>query len=167
MTALAARTPRWKVIGSAALAALFVAMLGGLTTDIGGWYYALKKPSWQPPDWAFGPAWTLIFALTALSGVYAWEAARDRATREWLIALYAMNAFLNVLWSLLFFRLHRPDWALYEVGFLWLSVLLLIVVTRRLSGRSAALLLPYLAWVAFAAFLNYTVVQLNAPFGAG
>ena len=95
----------------------------------------------------------------------AWRQAPDRTSREWLLVLFAMNGFLNVFWSLLYFRLHRPDWALYEVGFLWLSVLLLIVVLGRYSRRAAWLLVPYLAWVAFAAALNFESVRLNGPFG--
>ena len=78
---------------------------------------------------------------------------------------FAANAFFNVLWSLLFFRFHRPDWALAEVSLLWLSILALIVVLGRLSRASGWLMAPYLAWVSFAAFLNLTVVRLNAPFG--
>lgn len=155
---------RWKPVLLAALAAVAVAGLGGLMTDIGPWYQGLVKPSWQPPDWLFGPVWTTIFALSALAGVRAWEDAPDRASREWMLALFALNGFLNVLWSLLFFRLRRPDWALMEVGLLWLSVLALIVVLSRYSPRAGWLLAPYLAWVAFAAVLNYAVVQINAPF---
>jgi benzodiazapine receptor len=149
----------------AALAAMAVAGLGALMTDLGPWYRSLVQPSFQPPDWAFGPAWTTIFALAAVAGVTAWREAPDRASREWLLALFALNGFLNVLWSLLYFRLHRPDWALYEVAFLWLSVLVLIVVLGRYSRRAAWLLVPYLAWVAFAAALNLASVQLNGPFG--
>jgi translocator protein len=78
-----------------------------------------------------------------------------------------LNAFVNVLWSLLFFRLQRPDWALAEVGFLWASIVLLIVVFSRWSRAAGWLLVPYLLWVSFASFLNWTIVQLNAPFGAG
>ncbi len=149
----------------AALAAFGVASVGALMTDLGPWYRSLIQPSFQPPDWAFGPAWTTIFALAAIAGVTAWRQAPDRASREWLLVLFAMNGFLNVFWSLLYFRLHRPDWALYEVGFLWLSVLLLIVVLGRYSRRAAWLLVPYLAWVAFAAALNFESVRLNGPFG--
>ena len=151
-----------------ALAAAFVvAGLGGLMTDLGPWYRALQQPAWQPPDWAFGPAWTTIFALAALAGARAWQRAPDRASREWMLGLFALNAFLNVFWSLLYFRLKRPDWALYEVGFLWLSVLLLIVVLRPYARTAAWLLVPYFLWVTFAGALNYASVQLNRPFGAG
>jgi benzodiazapine receptor len=144
--------------------ALFVAFLGGSMTDLGPWYQALETPAWKPPDWLFGPAWTLIFALAALSAATAWRQAPDRSSREWLIALFALNGFLNVLWSLLFFRLRRPDWAMFEVIFLWLSILVLIVVLAGYSKNASRLLYAYLAWVSFAALLNWSVVQLNPAF---
>jgi len=144
--------------------ALFVAFLGGSMTDLGPWYQALETPAWKPPDWLFGPAWTLIFALAALSAATAWRQAPDRSSREWLIALFALNGFLNVLWSLLFFRLQWPDWALFEVIFLWLSILVLIVVLAGYSKNASRLLYAYLAWVSFAALLNWSVVQLNPAF---
>jgi benzodiazapine receptor len=155
----------WRPIAIAAAAALAVALLGGLMTDIGPWYRSLQKPSWQPPDWAFGPAWTVIYALAAISGVIAWRDANSQQQRETMLMLFALNAFLNVLWSLLFFRLRRPDWALFEVGLLWLSVLLLIVVLGRYSRTAALLLVPYLLWVSFASTLNWATARLNGPFG--
>lgn len=154
----------WQPVAFAAGAAIAVAGLGGLMTDIGPWYLGLKQPAWKPPDWAFGPAWTVIFALAAASGVAAWRSAPGQASREWLLALFALNGFLNVLWSLLYFRLRRPDWALLEVGLLWLSVLLLMVVTARYSRKASLLLAPYLLWIAFAAALNAATVRLNGPF---
>ena len=157
---------RWKPVAVAIGAALAVAILGGLATDIGTWYRALVKPAWQPPDWLFGPVWTAIYALVVIAGVRAWRSAGSTAQREWLIVLFASNGFVNVLWSLLFFRLQRPDWALTEVGVLWSSVLALTIVVWRRDRTGGVLLLPYLAWVSFAAFLNLTIVELNAPFGA-
>jgi len=152
-------------IAVAAGSAILVASVGATMTDIGPWYQGLAKPSWQPPDWLFGPAWTLIFALAALSAATAWRDAPDQASREWMVGLFAINGVLNILWSALFFRLRRPDWALVEVAFLWLSVLALILLLRRDSRLAAWLLSPYLAWVTFAAVLNLAVVRLNAPFG--
>ena len=157
---------RWKPVASAAAGAIGVGVLGAMTTDIGPWYQALKVPAWKPPDILFGPAWTTIFALAAISGVIAWRRAETRSQRDWIPVLFAVNAFLNVLWSLLFFRLHRPDWALAEVGFLWLSILVLILVLGRIARPSGWLLAPYLAWVTFATALNLAVVRLNAPFGS-
>jgi tryptophan-rich sensory protein len=166
---------RGRAIAVAAAAALGVAGLGALTTDLGPWYAALKEPAWKPPDLLFGPAWTLIFACAAAAGVTAWSRRRttlrhrdslaDRRDREWLLVAFALNATLNLVWSLLFFRLHRPDWAFLEVLALWLSIVLLIVLAGRRSPFAAWLLAPYLAWVSFAALLNHAVVRLNAPFG--
>jgi tryptophan-rich sensory protein len=158
---------RWKPVVAAALSASAVAALGALTTELGPWYYALRKPGWQPPDWLFGPAWTLIFALAALAGVLYCRERVNRNDRLQIIAAFALNAFLNTLWSLLFFRLKRPDWALDEVGLLWLSIVLLIVLIARGSRPAAWLLVPYIAWVSFAALLNWKIVQLNAPFVTG
>jgi translocator protein len=155
------RRPTWWPVLIAFLAAAMVAGLGASVTEIGPWYHGLNKPSWQPPDWLFGPAWTLIFACAALSASTAWMAARSRIDREWIVGLFCLNGFLNVLWSLLFFRLHLIGWAGLEVVALWLSILALILLTRRYSTTASLLLLPYLAWVAFAAVLNWTVISLN------
>lgn len=151
----------WRPVLAAALLAAIVAALGASATDLGLWYQGLRKPAWQPPDWLFGPAWTLIFALTALSGAIAWEHAPNRGRRTRLLGYFALNALLNILWTEFFFHLQRPTWALVEVVFLWLSILLLVVVTAPLSRAASLLLLPYLAWVSFAGILNLAVVRLN------
>ncbi len=133
-------------------------------TVLGPWYYGLRQPAWNPPDWLFAPAWTLIFALTALAGVTGWRATTDRRQRTWIVSLFALNALFNVLWSALFFRLQRPDLALIDVALLWLSILALIVVLFRSSRLAGGLLFPYIGWVTFAATLNYSIVQLNPSF---
>jgi tryptophan-rich sensory protein len=156
---------RTRAILVAAASALLVAVIGGTLTDLGPWYRVLHKPSWQPPDAAFGVIWTAIFALSAAAGVIGWRRAPSRGMREWMIGLFALNGFLNILWSLLFFRLHRPDWGLMEVGDLWLSIALLMVFLARLSWVASSLMAPYLVWVTLAAVLNYEVVRLNGPFG--
>lgn len=150
----------------AALCAFALAGAGGLLTEIGPWYRNLRKPSWQPPDWAFGPAWTVILGLAAWSGVLAWDAAPDTAGRVRVAVLFGANALFHLLWSPLFFKFRRPDWALIEVVFLWLSLVALIVGLWPLSHLASWLIVPYLLWVSFAAWLNLAVVRLNAPFGA-
>lgn len=152
-------------VAVATVAALCVAALGATITDLGPWYQALEKPAWNPPDIVFPMGWTLIYALITIAGVNAWRAAPTAAQSEWVISLFALNGFLNILWSLLFFRLQRPDWAFVEVIVLWLSILALILYCGRFSRSAALLLGPYLAWVSFAAALNWAVVELNAPFG--
>jgi benzodiazapine receptor len=161
---VSARGSIWKPVAIAAAVAIFIGFLGGMLTDVGPWYQALKKPSWQPPDWLFGPAWTTIFAFAVASAVSAWRNAPSRPQRDIVIVLFAINGCFNVLWSTLFFAIKRPDWALVEVGFLWLAILVPMIVFWRFSKLASLLLLPYLAWVTFAAYLNLTVVRLNAPF---
>jgi len=163
----ARRGARWKPLAAAFGAAVAVAFAGELATDIGPWYQSLRQPPWKPPDALFGPAWTLIYACAALAGFIAWRHAASRRARALILGVFALNALFNLAWSLLFFRVRRPDWALNEVVFLWLSIVLLIVVLRRSSAASAWLLAPYLAWVTFAAVLNRAVVELNGPFGSG
>ncbi|MGQ0699882.1 MAG: TspO/MBR family protein [Panacagrimonas sp.] len=154
----------WKPIAAALSAATLVSVFGAAATDLSPWYYALDKPTWQPPDWLFGPAWTTIFALSAIAGVLAWKNAPDRARRSRMVQLFAVNLALNMVWSLLFFRMRRPDFALVEVAALWLSIAVLIFATWSYSRPSSLLLLPYLAWVSFASFLNFAIVRLNSPF---
>lgn len=149
---------------TAAAITIATAAAGGALTPLDDWYYGLQQPWFKPPDWAFGPAWTLIFTLTAIAGVLCWRAARERWVQRWVLGIFLANAALNVLWSFLFFWSRRPDWALTEVGVLWSSVALLVFAGSRLDWRAGALLVPYLAWVSLASLINQQVVALNAPF---
>jgi benzodiazapine receptor len=97
--------------------------------------------------------------------VMAWERAPDGRFRAWLIGLFAVNGVLNVIWSALFFKLRRPDWAMLELVVFWLSILALLVFIDRISGLAATIFAPYIVWVTFAGWLNLRVVQLNSPFG--
>ena len=154
-----------KVIGIAAAGALVVATLGGLLTEIGPWYKSLAQPRWKPPDWAFAPIWTLIFAAAAAAGALAWQHAPSDASRQCMVVQFALNGALNVLWSVLYFRLRRPDWALAELVLLWLSVAALIATLAPYAPGAGWLLVPYLVWVTIAGTLNLATVRLNAPFG--
>lgn len=133
-------------------------------TKVGSWYQNLRKPSWNPPNWVFGPAWTVILGLAAWSGVLAWTGASTGSGQLLIIVLFGINAILHMLWSPLFFNMKRPDWALIEVPFLWLSIVALMVGVARFSTLAIWLLSPYLLWVTFAAFLNWTIVRMNPPF---
>ncbi len=149
----------------AAAFAIITALVGSTITVLDDWYYALEQPAWAPPDYMFGIIWTAIFALIALAAVVAWRSVRSRRDVEIVVGLFALNGFLNILWSFLFFRMQRPDLALYELIVLWLSIAALIWFCGRFSKLAAALLLPYLAWVTTAGILNWQVIQLNGPFG--
>ena len=156
--------PQPKVLLLAFVLSYATAGVGGALTEIGPWYFSLKQPGWKPPDAAFGVIWTLIFTLCAISGWLAWRVADTRALQQRVVLLFGVNALLNILWSALYFKLQRPDWALIEVVFLWLSIAALIVGLWRLSRWASALLLPYLVWVSVASALNLATVQLNGPF---
>ncbi len=149
----------------AALAASLVAFLGATITDLEGWYRTLETPDWTPPDAVFPIAWTVIFLLAALAAVTAWRATPNSRASDTLVGLFALNGFLNILWSLLFFRAQRPDWAFAELVVFWISIAVLIFVCGRYSKLAAWLLVPYLIWVTIAGALNWEIVQLNAPFG--
>jgi benzodiazapine receptor len=146
-------------------AALFLAVGGALLTPVGEWYQTLRKPAWNPPNWAFGPAWTIILGLWAWAGVLAWHGAADGAGRTTVLLLFAANAVCHFLWSPLFFKLRRPDWALVEVVFLWGSLVALLIGLRPYSVLASWLIVPYFIWVGFAACLNAAIVRLNRPFG--
>jgi tryptophan-rich sensory protein len=148
----------------AVMVTLIILGVGGALTDVGPWYRDLRKPSWNPPNWLFGPAWTLILGLAAWAGVLAWLHAPDGSARSLILVLYGVNIVFHMAWSPLFFNLRRPDWALIEVPFLWLSILALILDLSPITPLCGFLLAPYLAWVSFAAVLNLVIVRLNAPF---
>ena len=152
-------------IVAAATWGIIVAGAGAFLTELSPWYYALRKPRWQPPDWLFGPAWAVILLLASISAFLAWRGAPDGNGRVLVAVLFVLNGVANLMWSPLFFRLRRPDWALWEVPLLWLSILVPMVLLAQYSLTASLLLLPYLAWVSFAAFLNLTIVRLNRPFG--
>jgi len=151
-------------IAGAVIWGLVVALGGAWLTDLTPWYRDLKKPSWQPPDWLFGPAWSVILALASCSLYLAWRDAPDSGARLMVALLFLWNGVANLLWSPLFFRWKRPDWALYEVPVLWLSILVPIILLAPINWTASLLLWPYLAWVTFAAYLNLTIVRLNRPF---
>jgi translocator protein len=149
----------------AGISAVLVAAIGGTLTDLGPWYRGLAQPDWAPPDAVFPIAWTLVLSLWALAAIETWRNLVSRAQQETLIGLFALTGLLNISWSLLFFRLQRPDWALAELVLLWLSVVWLAIWCGRHSRIAPWLLLPYCLWVTVAGFLNLAVVRLNGPFG--
>lgn len=151
-------------LGFSALAGVIVAVAGGVLTVIGPWYDSLKKPSWKPPDWAFGPIWSTIIILAVISAALAWDAADTATAKAAVLTVLVVNSVLNIAWSGIFFKLRRPDWALVEVLMLWLSIVALILVLGSYSTTAGLLMVPYLIWVSIAAFLNYRIVQMNKPF---
>jgi translocator protein len=150
------------LVGSLALV-LAVAVVGGAATasSVGDWYDGLAKAPWNPPSWLFGPAWTVLYVLMAVA---AWLVAREgvgeRDVRVALV-LYGVQLALNLAWSLVFFGLRRPGFALVVIVALLVAIAATAVAFHAVSPAAAWLLAPYLAWVAFAATLNGWVALAN------
>ncbi|MBP7065778.1 TspO/MBR family protein [Ferrovibrio sp.] len=153
------------MLGLSFAACFGIAGLGAWVTrePVRGWYQSLAKPAGlTPPDIAFPIIWNLLFAMMALAAWLAWRRWQRLETRGWGIwLLFGLQLGLNLLWSVLFFGLQQPAWALAEIGLLWLAILACQRGFAGLDRRAGWLLLPYLAWVGYAALLNGLIVWLN------
>lgn len=143
-----------------ALVLTFGAAFVGSRFPVDEWYTSLTKPPWNPPNWLFGPVWSVLYLLMAVSVWLVWR--REGVSGAILpLSVFLIQLILNAAWSWLFFGLHEPVFALIEILGLWLAILVNIILFWRMSSISGILLVPYLAWVTFAAFLNYTLWRLN------
>lgn len=142
------------------IAACVAVAASGALFRPGPWYETLRKPWWRPPNWLFGPAWTVLYIMIAVSGWLVWREAGIAGAALPLV-VYGAQLLINAAWSWLFFGLRRMDLALVDVAALWLSIVLMIWLFAPISATAAWLLAPYLAWVSFAAFLNFTMLRLN------
>ena len=136
------------------------AAMGGLFMP-GEWYASLKKPSWNPPGWIFGPVWTALYTMMAVAAWLVWRQGGWGKQRKALLIFLAQLA-LNAVWTPLFFGLHRPGVAFAEIVLLWLAIAATIAAFRSVSRVAAWLLAPYLAWVSFATMLNFALWRLNS-----
>ncbi len=125
------------------------------------WYAALKKPSWNPPGWVFGPVWTFLYMAMAVAAWLVWRQGGVRMQRGPLLR-FVVQLALNAAWTPLFFGLHRPDLALIDIVLLWIAISATIAVFRKISKTAAWLLVPYLAWVSFATVLNFVLWRMNS-----
>jgi translocator protein len=139
---------------------IIMGIAGGLLTRMSPWYYDLVQPKWKPPDWAFGPVWTLVFAFICFAIAYAWDAADANQRALFLVAL-AINGGLNIAWSGVFFVMKNPKLAFVELVLFWLSIVCLIWVAASISQTAALLFVPYILWVTIAGVLNFQVMRLN------
>jgi len=148
----------------ACLAVVFVAGgTGSFATAkaIPTWYEGLAKPSFNPPAWLFGPAWTVLYLMMAVAAWLVWKQGIGAAGVKLALAVFLVQLILNTLWSVLFFGLRSPLLGLADIIVLWLAILATIVLFFRVSTAAGILLLPYIAWVSFAAVLNAAILHLN------
>lgn len=142
------------------IAANFLAASSGAIFKPDAWYDALNKPSWQPPKWLFAPVWSLLYLMIAVAGWLVWRSAGFEGSQAAFI-VYAVQLVLNAGWSGFFFGLRRPDLALVECVFLWAAVVANTALFFALVPLAGWLMVPYVVWVSFAMFLNWTICRLN------
>jgi benzodiazapine receptor len=142
------------------IAACALAALTGALFRPGVWYERLAKPAWRPPNWLFAPVWSLLYLMIAVSGWLVWREAGVSGAAG-ALAIYALQLGLNAAWTPVFFGLHRIGLGFATICLLWLGIVATIVAFYPVSAPAALLLLPYLAWVTFAAALNYAIWRVN------
>ncbi len=130
--------------------------------SIAGWYAGLVKPALNPPAWVFGPVWTTLFALMGIAAFLVWRKGLDRKDVKVALGIFIGQLVLNTLWSIIFFGLHNPGGAFVEIIFLWLAILATIIAFVKISRPAVWLLVPYIIWVSFAGYLNYSIWQVNS-----
>jgi tryptophan-rich sensory protein len=151
-----------KLVLSIALPQL-IGILSGLAS-VGGsreWYSALTKPSFTPPSWVFGPAWTLLYFMMGISLYLVWRKGLSAPGVKVALVVFLIQMGLNGLWSPLFFGMHSPCLALIDILLLWCAIAATVYVFFGQSKTAGALLVPYLSWVSFASVLNYSFWRLN------
>ncbi len=130
-------------------------------SSIPGWYTTLARPEFAPPNWLFGPVWTILFLLMGIAAFLVWRKGLGRKEAKTALRIFVVQLVLNVLWSVIFFGLHNPGGAFVEIILLWLAIVATIYTFARVSRPAAWLLAPYILWVSFAAYLNYAIWTLN------
>jgi benzodiazapine receptor len=130
----------------------------------GPWYESLAKPTWNPPNAVFGPVWTLLYVLMGVAAWLVWKRAGFRKAGT-ALTLFVAQLVLNGLWSYLFFGLHRMAAAFVDIVVLWLAILAVAVLFWRRVRAAGVLMVPYLAWVGYASFLNFALWQMNRGSG--
>lgn len=143
---------------------IFISQMAGVigsaftASSVTTWYTTLQKPSFNPPNWVFGPVWITLYTLMGISLYLVWVRGKKS---EWQVKVFFVQLVINALWSIIFFGLHDLALALVVIGFLWLLIAYLIKIFGEASKWAAYLLVPYLLWVSFASLLNFAIWRLN------
>lgn len=153
-------------LGKATVAVLICEAVGiasGLLSRPGmdEWFYALNKPSWNPPSWLFGPVWTTLYFMMGLSLWFVWKSSAPEPQKTEAMRLFALQLFLNFWWSPIFFKFHSPGLAFLIILAMVVTIFRTIFKFAPISRAAAWLLVPYIAWVCFASLLNWTIWQMN------
>jgi benzodiazapine receptor len=125
------------------------------------WYAPLAKPTLNPPAWIFGPVWTALYLLMGIAAFLIWRKGWGQNDVRMALSIFCAQLILNAFWSIIFFGFHSPGWASAEIAVLWIAIVATIVAFAKISRPAAWLLAPYILWVSFAAYLNYSIWILN------
>ncbi|HOX96040.1 MAG TPA: tryptophan-rich sensory protein [Candidatus Woesebacteria bacterium] len=141
---------------------LLAGVLGSLFTGpaVKTWYLVINRPSWNPPSWLFGPVWTTLFILMGIALYLVWSSKMSNKVR-WALKMFSAQMVLNILWSVFFFGMGNFWLAFGEIIVLWMFILATIISFGKISKKAAWLLVPYILWVSFASYLNFTIASLN------
>ncbi|HEY1020075.1 MAG TPA: TspO/MBR family protein [Sediminibacterium sp.] len=152
----------WVKLVLSVLFTVGIGSLGGIFTisEIPGWYAGLQKPSFNPPNWLFGPVWSMLYLLMGISFYLIWKQPVS-TVRNVGLTLFVIQFILNFFWSIIFFNQHLIAAAFLEMVFMWIFILLTIIWFAKLSPTAAWLLVPYLCWVSFATVLTAAIWKLN------
>ncbi len=141
-------------------------VVGGISgyftvTGVESWYLAIQKPTWNPPNWVFGPVWTTLYVMMGIALFLVWKEDTSRELKAIAFILFGVQLLLNFFWSFIFFKLEQPGWAFAEILVLWTAILACIFAFGQVNKTAAWLLVPYISWVSFATILNGTIWKLN------
>ena len=141
-------------LGLGALASLFT------SEAVPEWYETLNRPSFNPPNWLFGPVWTILYILMGISLFLIWKQSANKE-RNLAIVVFLLQLALNFAWSFIFFSFNMIGFALIEIILLWISIIVMLVLFYRIKPMAAYINIPYLIWVTFATILNASYYLLN------
>ena len=153
----------WTVLIAAVIICNLAGIIGSFFTfsAIPGWYATLVKPELSPPNWVFGPVWTTLYTFMGIAAYLVWEKGINKKDVKTALGVFGIQLVLNSIWSIIFFGMNMIFYAFIEIIFLWVAIAASIVLFYRIDKRAAYLLIPYIVWVSFAAFLNYNLWILN------
>ena len=130
-------------------------------TNSNSWYSTINKPIFNPPSWIFGPVWIILYTLMGISAYLVWKEWGISIIAKYATILFFVHLLFNTLWSFLFFGMNNPMLAFFDIIFLWIMILVLIIMNYQINKMAAYLLMPYILWVSFASVLNFYIWRLN------
>ncbi len=140
-------------------------IIGGVSgyitsSEITDWFSTLRKPSFNPPNYVFGPVWTILYILMGISSFMIWKSPHTELRKK-AILIYGIQLFLNFWWSIIFFSFHLLFFSIIEIVMMWSMIIYMIIVFRKINKSAAYINIPYILWVSFATALTISIWILN------